>query len=340
MNKKIMVVGNYKWDIYEKALSEGFLQNGVEVSSYIVDSWSLSSKILNYKKLCDKNEKFINEVLAQQPDAIFLYRINDIFPKSLHQIKNRLPKIKIAIFHNDNPYIGFKNRVKYHLFLECIKIADLVYVYRPSNLHDVKQRGVKEPKLLYPHFYSKNDLVDHVDFSIKKYDVVFIGHYEKNRAESIDYLLKKGIDVKIFGPIASWEKIKNKYNWSNSVVNAPVFGDKYREALTQAKVALCFLSKINKDVYTRRNFEIPAAGTLTVGEYTVELTSLFREDEEILLFKNNLELYRKIDKVLTQHEFLKTKTIAAYNKIKFANHSEKDRAKQVLHDLGIYFDKY
>jgi len=338
MGKKIMLVGNYRWDIYEKALSDGFMENGVHVISYVVESWSLKDKILNYKKLRSINEEFVNDVLEQHPDAIFLYRTNDLFPKSIQKIKKNLPMVKIAIFHNDNPYIGLKNKLKYHFFLSCIKLADLVYVYRPSNLEDVKKMGVQTSKLLYPHFYSTNNLVDKIDFSIKKYDVVFIGHYEKNRAESIDYLLKRGIRVKIFGSLSGWKKIKNKYGWTDDVINPPVYGDRYRETLSQAKLALCFLSKINHDVYTRRNFEIPASGTLCVSEYTDELTNIFREDEEILLFKNNYELHNKVAEVLNESEILEIKTALSYRRVINDKHSEINRAYQIINDLEVLRD--
>jgi hypothetical protein len=331
---KIIVVGNYKWDFYEKALCDGFMKYGASIVPYIIESISLINKIIHFNKLKDINKQFISTIIKEQPYAIFLYRVNELFPSTLQQIKQKSSKTKIMLFHNDNPYIGFKNRLKYHLFLECIKIVDLVYVYRPSNLHNVKQRGVKEPKLLYPHFYSKNDLVDKINFSIKKYDVVFVGHYEKNRAESIDYLLKKGIAVKIFGPLSTWKNVQRMYNWKDGIINAPVFGDKYRETLSQSKLALCFLSKINKDVYTRRNFEIPAAGTLTVSEYTDELINIFRDNEEILLFKNNIELYDKVYSVLNAQEELEEKTLAGYKKVKNSGHSEKNRARQILLDLG------
>lgn len=334
MNKQIMIVGNYKWDMYEEALSDGFLKNNVNVLKYIVESWSLSNKLLNFRKLREINKEFVNTVIIKKPDALFFYRTNDIFPSSLRMIKENLPDVKIMIFHNDNPYIGFKNKLKYRLFLRCLKLADIVYVYRPSNILNAKNVGANNCKLLYPHFYSKNDLINNIDFEKKKYDVIFIGHYEENRAKSIAYLIDKGIDVRIFGSLSAWKISKEKFNWSEHVISPEVYGSEYKKTLSNAKLALCFLSRINHDVYTRRNFEIPATGTLTVSEYTDELTTIFEEDKEILLFKNNEELYTKISTILNSQKVLEEKTLAGYEKVKNGGHSEVDRAKQILNDLG------
>lgn len=334
MNKTIMIVGNYKWNIYEEALSYGFKQNNILVIDYIIKSWSLSYKILHFKKLNQINVRFINEVLLKKPNAIFLYRTNELFSKTLQKIKKSLPDIKIVVFHNDNPYNSFKNRLKYFLFLKSLPIADIVYAYRPINLVDAKNNGAKNSRLLYPHFYSKNDLIKDIDFTQKKYDVVFIGHYEENRAVSMNFLIQKGIDVKIFGSKSAWKIAKEKYNWSDNTINNPVYKKEYKKTLSQARLALCFLSKINNDVYTRRNFEIPATGTLTVSEYTKELTEIFEEDEEILLFKNDEELYEKISSILKSKKELESKTIASYNKITNGGHSEISRAKQIIENLG------
>jgi spore maturation protein CgeB len=59
-------------------------------------------------------------------------------------------------------------------------------------------------------------------------------------------------------------------------------------------MALCFLSKLNRDEYTRRNFEIPATGTVLVSECTDALRTLFKENEEAIFFKDAHDLISKV----------------------------------------------
>ena len=68
----------------------------------------------------------------------------------------------------------------------------------------------------------------------------------------------------------------------------PVFGDDYAKALCGAKVCLAFLSKLNRDSYTRRCFEIPACGNVMLAERTADLCRMFKEDEEACFFSSSI----------------------------------------------------
>jgi hypothetical protein len=75
---------------------------------------------------------------------------------------------------------------------------------------------------------------------------------------------------------------------------APVVGEYYTKAISGAKIALCFLSKLNRDTYTRRNFEIPATGTFMLSEYSADLATLFKEGREAEFFRSREELLAKV----------------------------------------------
>jgi spore maturation protein CgeB len=64
--------------------------------------------------------------------------------------------------------------------------------------------------------------------------------------------------------------------------------------LCGARIALCFLSKLNRDTYTRRCFEIPASGTLLLSEYSDDLAGMFREGVEADYFRSPEEMIEKI----------------------------------------------
>jgi spore maturation protein CgeB len=109
--------------------------------------------------------------------------------------------------------------------------------------------------------------------------------------------------LKIYGPEKEWNKvIKKSKQLKNLYPIKPVLGEDYNKAIGSAKVALSFFSKLNRDVYTRRCFEIPAARVVQIASYSEELTYLFEENTEIVLFKNIEELCVKINKLLQNSE--------------------------------------
>lgn len=338
--KKILVVGNYKWDIYEEALINGLKDNNnnnnnnIEIFKYEFSDFSFMNKILQFKLLKEHNRNLKKIILKNKIDVLFIYRCNEIFGSTLKNLKKHLPNLKILIYHNDNPFINIKSRIKYFLFINAIKYSDIAYAYRPENLIDLKRNKANNTKLLYPHYYTKNDLVKEIAFEKKIIDIVFIGHYEPNRSETLNYLIKNGIKVKIFGSKNQWNEALKKYNWTDDIISEPVYGDDYRKTLSNSFLSLCFLSRINKDVYTRRNFEIPAAGSLCVSEYSKELTKIFKENDEIILFKNNEELLNKVNSLLINKDKIKKYTMNVHTKLKNGLHSEYNRAQQIIEDLS------
>ncbi len=58
-------------------------------------------------------------------------------------------------------------------------------------------------------------------------------------------------------------------------------------------MALCLFSRLNRDEYTRRVFEIPACGALLLCERTPTMESLYRDGKEAVYFSSPEELVSK-----------------------------------------------
>ena len=163
----------------------------------------------------------------------------------------------LVSFHNDNPFVGIKNRIKWRLYLNSLSLMDIALVYRPSNINDARNFGAQNIHVLPPYYlsYRHRPMFDSTqDYSS---DVIYIGHYENDgRAESIDHLISNGISVELYG--TGWNTIIDKYSSLAGKIIRPTRGSEYSLLLSGAKIALVFLSKINRDVWTRRCFEIPA----------------------------------------------------------------------------------
>lgn len=327
------MIGNFKWNFYENALAEGLMNSGATLLNFHIKSESFFRKIIYYKKIKNINKSLINFIILNEPDVIFFYRSNEIFPSTLKIIKKHNSNIKLVFYHNDNPFYGLKNTLKYILFLRCLKHTDITYVYRPSNILSAKKYNAKNVKLLMPHYYSKIHLSAKINFQNKIHDIIFIGHYEKDRGYLVNKFIQSNINIKVFGG-KEWNAVSMRYGWPKGVVNKPVYGKDYFNIISKSKIALCFLSKLNNDVYTRRIFEIPAIGTLVLSEYTEETNKLFASNKEIILYESTNDMISKAKYFLSNLSLLEEITQNAHKKVISSKHSEFDRAEQILKDLS------
>ena len=115
MHKRILIVGNFNWYFYEEALIDGFNSIKVETFRFEIKTFDFKSKIFNFSELKKHNNELINLARDNQPDAIFFYRTNEVLPTTLKKLKMALPTTKFLFYNNDNPFLGFKNKIKYFL---------------------------------------------------------------------------------------------------------------------------------------------------------------------------------------------------------------------------------
>ena len=101
----------------------------------------------------------------------------------------------------------------------------------------------------------------------KKYAEI-IGDYEFERAESMFFLAKNGIPVRIWG--SNWGR-KCRLRHGNMVIeNRPLWGEDYAKGICTFDYKLSFLRKIKRDLQTTRSVEIPACGAFMLAERTNE----------------------------------------------------------------------
>jgi len=109
-----------------------------------------------------------------------------------------------------------------------------------------------------------------------------------------------------------------------------VWGADYNRALCGAKIALCFFSKLNRDTYTRRCFEIPATKTLMLSEYSDDVATLYQEGAEADFFKSRDEMMEKI-KIYVGDEFARLHVAeGGHHKVLSAGHDVDSRMRTML----------
>jgi hypothetical protein len=349
---RVLVVGDWLAEIYEESFYKAFQQHGCEVSKF---SWIQYFKYYQYADRFDVkdnrllslyyraqnrfsfgpaliriNNDLVNKVEKGRYDLIFIYRGIHVFPSSIKKMK--LTGAKIFGYNNDDPFSLYYPRYFWRHFLRGVKHYDHIFSYRKKNIEDYKSIGFDKSSILRSYYLKdKNFPLCNVD---ERYisDVVFVGHYESDgRDKIILYLLRSGVEIKLYG--TGWE---NSPLYSELLEIAgpilPVY-EKYNEVLNGAKIALVFFSKLNRDTYTRRVFEIPAAKTVMLSEYTEDMASLYEREQEIFFFNNKEQCLEIINSLLSNPKMIDKVAQQAYHRLMSDGHEVYDRISQVLNEF-------
>ncbi len=348
---KIIIVGDFYFDIYEKAIYDALLVLGYDVNKF---SWHEYFKDIPYKKLIFQNgvlkylyykiqykfaigptinklnKDLLKFIYKNKPDAVLIYRGTHIYPKTIKKIK----KIGSIIFgyNNDDPFSKDYPGYFWRHFLKGISFYDYIFAYRQKNIKDYKNIGYSKVSLLRSYYIKENNFyISNLLEKKYKNDVVFIGHFENDgRDEKIKYLLENNIEVKIFGG-NSWKSSVNAgYFNKKEVLLGNLDSKEYNLNLNGAKISLVFLSKLNNDSYTRRCFEIPATKSLMLSEYSEDLNNMFEEEKEAAYFRSKEELLEKVKFYLANPEIRKNIAEAGYQRLLKDGHEVSDRVKEII----------
>lgn len=345
---KIMIVGTWRWPQYEKAFARGLQENGVEV---------IALSVLNYFAgrfgrvqqaiplpgfaMIRINRAVIAAAKLHQPDYVLFWRPTHILPGTIRRLSKM--GVHALSYNNDDPFGpgAHGNVPRHHHFLwywymRCLPYFLMNFFYRRINCTEARAHGARHAEVLLPYFLPWQDQpVSLNEEERQRYetDLVYVGHYEPDeREESIRALVSAGINVKIWG---------GNY-WSRAVLGdlydilapiVPAEGDEYAKALSGAKVCLCFLSKLNRDTYTRRCFEIPACGKVMLAERTEDLLRFYKEDEEACFFSSTEELVRKAKWLLENPDVRERIARAGLRRVHMDGHDVNSRAKHFIETI-------
>jgi spore maturation protein CgeB len=346
---KILVVGDWHSDLHEEAVANAFESLGHNVVKFAWHHYFRAETLLErfIFKIQNRfligpivqkiNNDLFNKVLVAEPDFVFIYRGTHIKRETLLRIKQALPKTLVVGYNNDDPFSERHDRFLWKYFLDSIPAYDLLFAYRHRNINDFYNAGAKRVELLRSWYIPEKNYPVELSADEKlKYqcDVVFIGHFENDgREQYIEALIESGFSVKVFGP--EWPSVcrrSKKLKHLGKII--PVRKSEYNKALSGAKIALCFLSKLNRDTYTRRCFEIPATKTLLCSERTDDLINLFDENEEALFFDSKEELISQVSKVINNDVLLKQISEAGFQKLQLQGHDVVSRMRAALETIS------
>lgn len=345
---RILVVGDGQSEIHEVAVANAFRTLGHDVEVFYWGPFFYANRPVQRLLLRAQNKftwgpavvSMANTLVAKVcdfgPDLIFIYRGTHVSSSVIALLKWKLPGCKIVGYNNDDPFSSGYPRWYWRHFLGAIPSYDLVLAYRKHNVADYLRAGARRVELLMPWFIAEKDqpvIAHEREGSKYLYDVVFVGHYENDhRLVYIEALLESDIGFKLFGP--DWGLAQKSTAVSKLGTIDAVRGMDYVRTLCSARIALCFFSKLNRDTYTRRCFEIPATRTLMLCEYSDDIAEIFKEGEEADFFRTPGEMMSKIRKYLADDGLRESVAEAGYRRVHRDGHDVVSRMRNLLQNLA------
>lgn len=195
----------------------------------------------------------------------------------------------VVLWNNDDPF-GPREPMSWLSLSRATKFYDFVATVREVSANDFRRLGVKNVGVFpmgfdeVEHCPERAASVPECEF---RSEVVFVGTYMEDRDDFLVDLIKKDVPLSIWGNryerSKRWRYLKPFYRGGG------IRGAEYVAAIQRSNVSLGFVSKTNRDDYTRRSAEIPFCGGLLCGKRTNVHLKMYRDNEEAVFWNDSSE---------------------------------------------------
>jgi len=333
---KILMVGQFSEYGYTLAHLRAFREMGhdVEAVSIYQEGIGLSSKgslldrilwKLGYVR--DKagvNQKLLSLVSNTVPDILWMEKPLNLRSATFRQLRILHPGAISVFFSHDNMQKPHNRSISLSKSFRYYHIAFIIKGYSEQHIR----------KLGTPIVESVNREYDADIFIPRKqemqylHDVVFVGSYERERAERIDFIANNGIRIEVWGD--GWLRWKNIHRTKALIHGKGVYGLELSNLWHSSRIVLSFLRRMNNDVTTGRTFEVPATGSFLLAERSISQQNIFMEGKEAEYFGDNIELLKKIIYYLDNNEEREHIAVAGMKKCREGGYSHRDQMKRCL----------
>jgi len=276
----------------------------------------------------NENEQIRSMTQKKHYDIIWIDKGHTIFASTLKFIKKVSPCTIIVSYSPDNMLLRHNQTQQY---LETIPFYDYIFTNKSYILDGMLKLGAKNIHFVNnsyeESFHHPYPLTEKEKKELGG-DVGFVGTWEKERCESILYLVQHGVKVKVFGN-KDWDKYKG-YSPNLEIVGHLLKGEDYSKSLQAFRISLCFLRKMNFDKQTTRSVEIPACGGFMLAERTDEHLAMFKEGKEAAFFSSNEELLQKCLYYLSHEEERKQIALAGRKRCLTSGYSNEGMIRNAL----------
>jgi hypothetical protein len=238
------------------------------------------------------NEKMVAAAGKVRPDLVWLEKGNWVYPSTLRRLRKLA---RFLVHYNTDDVFAAGNW--FWLHRKGIRLYDVYLTTNRWNVREIGKRycvstmrvgmGYDQDYHRPPSLHTRSDA---------SAQVVFVGHWERHTERYVVALRNSGVVVEVWGH--NWWRAKDR---ALRAVK-PLGQGEYVNKIASARIALCSLSRQNRNESTGRSFEIPAIGTLLLAERTLEHEFLFGDGAGAALFTGEKELVEKVHHYLARPE--------------------------------------
>ncbi|PKN13534.1 MAG: hypothetical protein CVU69_02350 [Deltaproteobacteria bacterium HGW-Deltaproteobacteria-4] len=276
---------------------------------------------------CAENRTLLEMAISVQPDIIFIEKGLTLRPSTLERLKQVCPRTVLVCYSLDD-MMNPANQSRY--YLKCLPLYDIHFTTKTYNIDELLACGARRVELTgnaYSPCVHRPITCSTQEREAYGSEVSFVGGYEYDRAQTLNYLADAGVEVRVWGN--NWHKFINPHPRLR-LEKRPAYGEDYGKVVCASKILLGFLRKVNRDVETTRSMEIPAYGAFLLAERTVAQQNLFKEGKEAAYFGDDRELLEKIHYYLKNEEQRRAIAAAGRQRCLTSGYSYNDRLRDLL----------
>jgi spore maturation protein CgeB len=236
------------------------------------------------------NQSLLQRAQLFRPDAILVFKGMEIYPQTLLQLRSL--GIKLVNYNPDHPFLFVSRGSGNKNVRDNVGNYDLHLCYSLQIKQQIeKEYGLKAIHLPFGFELPEEDF-KRVEREEELLKTCFIGNPDATRVQYLQYLLKNGLPVDVYGH--NWAKhIREKKN-SLLTIYPAVYGLEFWRTVRKYRVQLNIFREHNAGSHNMRTFEIPAVGGVQLAPFSSEHTDFFKENEEIFFYQSLEGLEEKI----------------------------------------------
>lgn len=238
------------------------------------------------------NRALVAAVQEMKPDAVWVFKGMEIFPRTLEQLRQRC---LLANYNPDHPFVISSRGSGNANVTQSVGLYHVHFCYHGQLMQELK-RHFDVQAVFLPFAYDTDDIVYEAPERIVEIPRVCLqANPDGNRVRVVSLLTEHGFDVDVIG--IGWQKTclaSNPKVGISGILPRAGFWKKNQEY----RVQLNLFREHNHLSHNMRTFEIPAVGGIELAPYSDEQAAFFEPEREMFFYRSDAELIGQAGRIL------------------------------------------